>query len=410
MKEMNYTNNNMLRKFIRKIITLINVFMFRLFALFKLDDNLIILESEGDFSDNAFALFDYLKRNEYLKKYRVVWLVDDMERFRDYECENVSFCEKTTDRIDIRRARFLATSKWYIFDHNDMLSKLGKRKHQVIIYLCHAFPGYKAGKNPNDSRLKPVNYADYVVTYGELSASLINHYAEYPNAKILQLGFSRLDYFYSDLTLAKQIIEKTYNSSKYDKTLLWMPTFRRSVNVALSENYDKSETGLPLLNTEEDLYRFNEFLKSVNTLVFLKWHHLQSKLKIFDIKISNILFVSDSDIGSLGLQLYQFIPYADALITDYSSISADYMLLDKPIIYFLDDYEEYKKSRGIFPENALELMIGDHVYTYSQMEDAIKRICKGEDRYKDERREKLPMFHKYVDGMASKRIIDYFGI
>ena len=43
--------------------------------------NLIILESEGDLSDNAYALYYYMKHNEYLNKYKVVWLVDHIENY-----------------------------------------------------------------------------------------------------------------------------------------------------------------------------------------------------------------------------------------------------------------------------------------------------------------------------------------
>ena len=118
----------------------------------------------------------------------------------------------------------------------------------------------------------------------------------------------------------------------------------------------------------------------------------------------------DEDIKNQGLQLYQFIPVFDALITDYSSISTDYFLLDKPIIYILDDIEEYKKSRGLYPPNAIDFMPGDHVVNISQLENAIERIVNGIDFYKNERNILLPKFHAYQDGNASKRILNHLEI
>ncbi|MER7983402.1 bifunctional glycosyltransferase family 2 protein/CDP-glycerol:glycerophosphate glycerophosphotransferase [Streptomyces sp. NPDC095817] len=39
---------------------------------------------------------------------------------------------------------------------------------------------------------------------------------------------------------------------------------------------------------------------------------------------------------------------ADALITDYSSIMFDYACLDRPIITYADDWEVYRKARGVY--------------------------------------------------------------
>ena len=47
------------------------------------------------------------------------------------------------------------------------------------------------------------------------------------------------------------------------------------------------------------------------------------------------------------LYLRFLLEFSDALITDYSSISFDYLLTNKPIIYNFFDIEEYKEYRGI---------------------------------------------------------------
>ena len=136
-----------------------------------------------------------------------------------------------------------------------------------------------------------------------------------------------------------------------------------------------------LFNSLNSLKEFNDYLKKINSLVILKIHHLQKNERVFSEVYSNILFVSDENINQLGFQLYQFIPLTDALITDYSSISADYMLLNKPMIFILDDYEQYNKSRGIIPDNAKELWTGDQVYTIDELINAMNDIVSGKDKY-----------------------------
>ena len=44
-----------------------------------MDEHLIVMESEGDLLDNAFALYDYMRHNNYLKKYHVARLVDHVD-------------------------------------------------------------------------------------------------------------------------------------------------------------------------------------------------------------------------------------------------------------------------------------------------------------------------------------------
>ena len=49
---------------------------------------------------------------------------------------------------------------------------------------------------------------------------------------------------------------------------------------------------------------------------------------------------------------------SDALITDYSSVYFDYLLLDKPIGFTVDDMELYIKDRGFIFNNPEEYMPG----------------------------------------------------
>ena len=300
----------------------------------------------------------------------------------------------------------LALCKWYIYDHNNLydIHNLKIKKTQRITYLCHGYAGFKRPKGAVDRKL-----GDDIINTGEIPAQgTYDFNGEDVNVQIL--GFSRLDWFYSNLEEVKVKINNKYKLNEFDTVILWMPTFRKSMSLELSEEYLDNGTGLPLLDTLDKYKRFNEYLKKKNCLCILKLHHLQAEMDIFKENLSNILIVRDADLAKLEVQLYQFIPLADALITDYSSVSTDYMLLDKPIIYILDDYEEYNKSRGVYPDNAIELMPGDHVYDIGELEKSVDKIVDKIDDHKEKRNKLLKGFHKYQDGNSSKRILDYLKI
>ena len=189
-----------------------------------------------------------------------------------------------------------------------------------------------------------------------------------------------------------------------------MPTFRKSNNASVSEEYIKNETGLPIFETRQSLQQFSAFLKKNNILLVFKLHHLQAELPVFTELKAPIIVVRDEDLAENGIQLYQFLALADALISDYSSVSIDYLALDRPIVYTLDDYEQYNASRGLFPQDAINYMPGYHVYTEEELEQSIFEICQGIDKYADERKKIQPEYHEFLDGNSSKRILTKLGI
>lgn len=88
----------------------------------------------------------------------------------------------------------------------------------------------------------------------------------------------------------------------------------------------------------------------------------------------------------------------------------DYLLLDQPCIYTLEDYEQYDKSRGVFPPNAIDYMAGHHVYNVEELENAIDEICCGVDKYAEDRARVRKEYHTYPDGNSSKRIVEHLGL
>ena len=378
-----------------------------------MDEHLIVMESEGDLSDNAFALYDYMRHNNYLKKYHVAWLVDHVDEARTLQQKrpedfpNTEFVQKVPQKVNRRWAEVLATCKWYIYDHCNLLAPLVKREKQNIVNLWHGC-GYKASKGENHSNV--ISDYDLMTATGPLAAIEISECFNEPVAKTIITGYPRLDYFFQENKTISVRINAKWHFNQFRKVFLWMPTFRQSYAETLSENYLTNETGLPLFDSEDSLKAFSDFLKEQNALVVLKVHHLQANLPVFRKQLSNILFVKDEMLHSMNIQLYQFIVFADALISDYSSISKDFLILNRPIIFTLDDYEEYKQSRGLFPENAIDYMKGYHVYSIPEIQKAIKEIINNRDIYKSERKKILPLYHAYLDKNSSKRVLDAIGI
>ncbi len=141
-------------------------------------------------------------------------------------------------------------------------------------------------------------------------------------------GYPRNDVlFESSLkNIYTKIEENTLNNIKECKLdiktiVLYMPTFRDSE---------------VLFFKVMDLERFNDFLITQNMIFFTKLHP-KSKLKeaFQKAEYSNIKNIDAS------VDPYTILKYADLLVTDYSSIYSDYLMLNRPSVLFPYDFDEY---------------------------------------------------------------------
>ncbi len=386
-----------------KLCQTVDLFVLQVSRLFPIDKKLICLESEGDCSDNAYAFFNYVQ-NKLNDKYKVIWFVDHPENFRNGR--NVVYVRKQWKNQNWRRNYYLARCSFYIYDHNNLLKDYFKRIGQTIIYLGHGY-AFKAPKGGVTKTM--ITGPDEVISISQLGEKSDREWLRIENLKTVILGYPRNDYLFEKSAYVKGVIEKKYQISRYDKVFLWMPTFRQSNAKNISEDYLKNETGLPMFGSIDGLETLNRYLADNNAVIYLKLHHLQAELPIFNRCFSNIAVIRDSDLQSMGIQLYQFVSFSDALITDYSSISVDYMLLDNPIIYTLDDIDEYRKSRGL-RDSSLEHMPGYHVYNPTQLIGAMGEVINNQDRYAIERTCISKEFHYYRDGNSAHRIASHLGL
>ena len=384
----------------------INDLLYLLCRMFPVNRKLMVFESEGDLSDNAFALYDYVKNHGLLKKYRAVWLVDDVERARKNRYENTVFVKKYPRRIDWKRSFYLATCRWYIYDHCNVFSELRKREECTVINLWHGC-WFKPEKKAAESRnAEP----DYMLVTGKLYIDVQMNIFGYPREKFLDIGYPRNDYLFKKVSAEQKAFRKKYDMEHKQKVFLWMPTFRRSDTIALDEAYFDSATGLPVIDNLKKLERFNNMLASDSCLCLFKLHHLQAKLNVFNESFSNVKLLRDEDIREMGLQLYEVLPLTDCLITDYSSVANDYMLLDRPIIFTVDDFEKYRETRGFIPEDPRKYFAGYCVEDEEQLTAALKDVIEGKDRFCERRKRILPEMHTHADGNTSERILSYFKL
>lgn len=224
--------------------------------------------------------------------------------------------------------------------------------------------------------------------------------------EMIPLGYPRNDLLLKNIGDGKN--NPIGDMGQYAKVILWMPTFRASLNRNLSENSCDTDTGLPLLSSEAKLRNFDEYLKSKNVMLLVKVHRLQADKEVFHNTFFNIRIITDDILVENNLQLYQFVGKTDALISDYSSVSVDYLLLNKPIGYILDDMEQYSKERGFCFDNVLDVMPGHHIYTEQELRDFVNDIVCNKDLFENQRTLVCHKYHDSYQGDACEKFVSFF--
>lgn len=99
----------------------------------------------------------------------------------------------------------------------------------------------------------------------------------------------------------------------------------------------------------------------------------------------------------------KLLPFVDVLITDYSSIYHDYLLLDRPILFIPYDFESYEEQRG-FVYDYKKYLSGPEVTSFDQFQNEVDAMCAGRDGYVKKRRVLRDKIHMYTDAGSRKRV------
>lgn len=160
--------------------------------------------------------------------------------------------------------------------------------------------------------------------------------------------------------------------------------------------------------SDYDVEKIDEFLEENNIYIVAKIHFEDNKLyKQDDFKLPKRLIFLNTEIMNEHLcTIYHIMDAFDGLITDYSSIYVDYLLLNKPIIFSCPDIEKCKEDRGFIVDDPTLLMPGAIVKTQAQLLKNLSLIIENHDTYKDKRKEMMPFFHNHLDGNSSKRLLE----
>lgn len=196
-------------------------------------------------------------------------------------------------------------------------------------------------------------------------------------------GYPRNDALFSEVQ--EDIIKRYREQFPTAKFIIYMPTHR------LNERKGTPFNGFEGFGFDQET--FFQILEEQDYVFFNKGHFYDSGAQI-GMSNPRFLNVTDKDFDNL----YTFVKDMDMLMTDFSSIYIDYLLVKKPIILAPFDYDDYISSERplYFDYNDLEGVKAtnwDDVFTILRQRT-----------YFNPTDEQISRFHRYVDGNSARRI------
>lgn len=210
-----------------------------------------------------------------------------------------------------------------------------------------------------------------------------------PESKVAITGYPRNDLFFRKTAAAAQVTQSLPEAfaqalEQNKRILLYLPTFR--------------DSGKPYFNF--DWARLNALLAEHDAILFYKFHPVDRSK--FDEHYPNIAELPSA------IDVYQILGDTDALISDYSSIIFDYLLLNKPIIYYIPDLDDFLSSSRELNFDFKEISVGPLCYTFEDLLEAIPLALAGTaaaDPGTPSRAEVTKLLHSHIDGNACERVL-----
>lgn len=281
----------------------------------------------------------------------------------------------------IKQVYHVKTSKVVIIDGNNFVISNIDKKDTKVVQIWHACGAIKKFGQDFERKYEIKNY-DYVITCSSSSKECMSSAFGVSEDQILPLGYPKTDLLFDEKIMSKykSNMYNKYPFLKNKKVILYAPTFRGEAV------YEKKVLHV-------DLGKIANLLGDDYVLLY-KFHPIISNTEI-ESKSNNLYNVSDES-------LYKLFSVTDVLVSDFSAIIYDFSILEKPIVLYTPDLDEYKNNRGLYVDYE-SFAPGKITYTEEELLKAIK-----DERFELEKVKRLKeTFFDYRDGKSSYRIAEF---
>lgn len=390
---------NRVKKYAKSVVKYIGFkwmlpLVYKWYARKPIDEKLVVFADlrDREMPDNFLGLYEMCRRNGFRCEVFSGRPYGKMVPIWTRRKEKLKFCFRFMKLFAQCRALFLV-------EHFPLAYIVTPRVGTDVVQLWHACGlmkrmGYAVtskswGASARDLRRYPMHTSYTLVS--STSPRVAEGYQEAfrCDIKLIKtLGSPRTDIYFNEAFKqnAREKVRDMIPNIGDRKIVLYAPTFRGK---SIAKSYIKSKlnySGLKNALAEKFVFltKFHPLMASGG---FQESDRLQGRDFAFDV--------------SKTLTPEEALCAADILITDYSSILFEYLLLERPIISYIYDIDNYIRDRGLFSPYD-QLAPGPYVFTQEEIIEKLQTVSEWFDIEKIRRYKKE--FMSACDGHSTERI------
>lgn len=325
---------------------------------------------------------------------RIYWLLDDPTYVGPPELSTTGDGAAEIVRLPKRSPRAVMaslTAELTCFTHG-LYTAVSPPDNRLVVNLWHG-DGPKAMSDADMVR------STVVVSATQLWGNTKARAFQLPQDAVAVVGNPRIDQFNDPLTAQEM---KSLGLSSDRKLVLWLPTFRE----ARGPRYRRwSDAGHLTGNDEvhDVAGALAEEARALELDLVIKPHPLDADR--YD--ALGMPVVRAADLDAVGVSLYQVLGHCDAIISDISSVWVDFLVLDRPVGFFIPDLDELDERRGLNVDDFASLMPGPRITTAGEARRFLQGVQQDDAGLRPSSYPGLPRIGLARNASAAESLLDW---
>lgn len=391
----------------RKMIRFFRLFFKKLNYLkyklkYKVDDKTIFFEvyDGRNYTCSPKAIYEKMLTMKEFKDFKFIWAFNDPSKHDVMKDKRLVIVKTNTKDY----YKYISSSKYWIV--NSIMDEcITKKKGQVYVQCWHGTPlkRLRYDIEVNGAVLNTIEEIrkrndrdavkfDYFISPSkyctEKFTSAFNLIALGKKDIIIEEGYPRNDSLFNRNKKDVDKIKERLGIPKDKKVICYLPTFR--------DNQHTSGVGYTY-NLAIDFDSLKKRFGKDYVILFKPHYFIANKIDLSKYKNFVYNVASYDEINDIYLA-------SDLLITDYSSVFFDYANLNRPVMFYMYDFDDYKNNLRDF-YISLDELPGPIAKTQKELEDYIVNIHKSISKYKKTYDKFNDKYNYLDDGNASERVI-----
>lgn len=213
-----------------------------------------------------------------------------------------------------------------------------------------------------------------------------------PPERIAVTGYPRNDALTGAAVSARCGDTVPFHRADHKLVIGYVPTFRDRTKIDLLADY------------RFDPRDVSRFLDERDGILWIKGHYADRGACPAHEKgtVNRVIFLSDSECPDI----YPLLRHTDILITDYSSVYFDFLLLNRPIIFAPFDLEEYtQRDRGLYYRYET-VTPGPKARDWPEVLALVEQVLEADEFWTQQRETICKRFNEFQDAGSSRRVYE----